>query len=293
MTAPRWTSTVLLVALVSAASWASKAQSTLAQSPPPDVHALARAVRDSIRREYSNRRNFTYLENRRDVKISGLGKVTIGPMRTFEVYPSGERGDTYKRLIAIEGKPLDAAELAQRDADHERELRERAERERTESPRQRAARLKREAEESQEFDDIINDGYAVFEPSFAGRETIDGEALVVVELKPKPHAPVKTREGRWMRQFAGRMWVSEPGSQVARLELHATDIVSIGWGVVARIQPGSGFVFARRKIHDAWLPTELTVQANGRTLLFREFQFKTITTYTQHRRHQRSDGNAR
>ena len=277
---------------MSAASWASKAQSTLAQSLPPDVHALARAVRDSIRHGPSRRRNFTYLENRRDVKISRLGRVTIGPMRTFEVYPSGERGDTYKRLIAIEGKPLDAAELARR-SDRERELRERAELERTETPRQRAARLKREAEESQEFDDIINDGYAVFEPSFAGRETLNGESLIVVALKPKPEAAVKTREGRWMRQFAGRMWVSEPGYQVARIELHAIDLVSIGWGVVARIQPGSGFVFTRRKVDDAWLPVELTLEASGQTLLFREFRFKTITTYTHHRRHQRSDGNVR
>jgi hypothetical protein len=289
MTAQRLTSAVLLVALLSTARVVSDAQS----SSSPDLAALTRAVRDSIRREYSFRKNFTYIENRRDVKISGLGKVTIGPMRTFEVYPSGERGDTYKRLIAVEGKPLDAAELAQRDADHARGLREREERERMETPRQRAVRLKKEEEESQEFDDIINDAYAVFDAAFAGRETLDGEPVIVIALKPKPNARVKTREGRWLRQFAGRMWVSEPGYQVARLELHAIDIVSIGWSVVARVQPGSGFVFTRRKIDDVWLPAELTLEASGSTLLFRDFRFKTITTYSQHRRLLRSDGGGR
>ena len=47
--------------------------------------------------------NFNYVERRRDVKFSALGKVSVGPLRTFEVFPSAEPGRTYKRLIAIDG----------------------------------------------------------------------------------------------------------------------------------------------------------------------------------------------
>ena len=64
----------------------------------------------------------------------------------------------------------DAAELARRDADHKKKL----ERLRTETPRQRAAREKAEAEELRERDEILDDAERVFAFIYVGRDTIDG-----------------------------------------------------------------------------------------------------------------------
>jgi len=251
--------------------------------PPPDLESFARSVREALRLEYTLPRRFTYLEQGRDVDISTLGKVSVGPLQTFEVYPRTP-GNTWKRLVAVDGKPLDAAELARRDAEHERDLK----RETSETANQRAARLKKDAAETRERDAILDDAYAVFELGFICRETFDGQPVVVVALKPRPRARVTTREGSWMKQFAGRMWVSEADHRIARLRLHAIDDVSIGWGVVARIDPGSGFDFVRKRIGDSWLPSELTIEGSGRTLLFRRFQFKTVTTYSRHQPYTRS-----
>jgi hypothetical protein len=33
-----------------------------------------------------------------------------------------------------------------------------------------------------------------------------------------------------------------------------------------------------------WLPLEFTLEASGRTLLFRTFQFKDVTVYSNHRK---------
>lgn len=258
----------------------SLASSTGAAAPQAglDLTALAREVRDTLRREYSTAPRFTYLEQRRDVEISKLGKVSVGPLRTFEVYPRLD-GDDYKRLIAIEGKPLDPAELARRDDEHRRNEQKRL----SESPQRRAERLRRAAEEARERDAVIDDAAAVFALSYAGRETVAGDEVIVVDLKPRPHARVTTREGEWMKRADGRMWVSERGSHVARLRIHAVDDLSIGWGVVARVDPGSGFDYTRKRIGDNWVPLELTIEGSGRTLLFRRFQVKTVTTYSDHR----------
>jgi hypothetical protein len=86
-----------------------------------------------------------------------------------------------------------------------------------------------------------------------------------------------------MKQFAGRVWISEADYRIARIRLHAIDEVSIGWGVVARVEPGSGFDYVRKRIGRLWAPSELTLEASGRTLLFRRFQLKTVTTYSDHR----------
>jgi hypothetical protein len=254
--------------------------------PPADLPGLGRQVLDTLRREYAEPRRFTYIEKRRDIDISRLGKVTVGPLRTFEVYPA-PNDDAYKRLIEIEGKPLAPEELARRDAEHERNLQRQAERERTESPQRRASRLRKAAEERRERDAILKDGAAVFDISFVCRETFNAEQVIVLSLKPRPHARVETSEGEWMKKVHGRMWVSQDGHHVARLQLRAFEDLSIGWGVVARVEAGSGFDYVRTRVGDAWLPSELTLEGSGRTLLLRRFQVKTVTTYTNHQPYKR------
>jgi hypothetical protein len=243
----------------------------------PDLAALVADVRDVIRRENAQPARYTYLEHSRDVDISTFGKVSVGPLRTFEVYPD-PFFDTWKRLIAVDGKPLDPAELQRRDAEHARDVNKA----KAETPRQRAARQKRDQDEARERDAIIDDAAAVFEPGFVCRETRDGQSMIVLSLTPRQNAKVTTREGGWMKQFAGRLWISESDHAIARLRLHSVDQVSIGWGVVARVEPGSGFDYVRKRIGTAWLPSELTIEGKGRTLLFRRFEVKTVTTYTHH-----------
>src|SRR5581483_3431307 len=84
----------------------------------PDPKTLIEKVREHLRTDRELQTQYTYLERRRDVKVSKLGKVTVGPERTFEVYPGDAPGRTYKRLVAVDGTPLDPAELARRDEEH-------------------------------------------------------------------------------------------------------------------------------------------------------------------------------
>ena len=249
--------------------------------PPPEIDTLVKKVRESIRREYAEPVRFNYIEEGRDVDVSMFGKVSVGPLQTFEVRQNPPF-DKWKRLMAIDGKPLDPAELARRDAEHERHVRQWQERERSETPRQRAARLKEEAEEIKDRDAILDDAARVFAFSYVERQTVDGQPLIVVDLTPRPNAAVTTSEGQRMKKFAGRLWVSEPDYHLARVRLHAVDSVSVGWGAVARLDRGSGFDFVRKKLAGEWVAASLIIEGSGNTLLFRSFKIKTITTYTGH-----------
>jgi hypothetical protein len=247
---------------------------------PADVDAFMKKVREVVRLDYEIQKEFTYLERRRDIRMSPLGKVTVGPVRTFEVYPSHIPGRTYKRLIAVDGKPLDPAELARRDAEHRKSLEER----RNETAYERSKRLEEEAREKRERNAVLDDALAVFQLAFVDRRLVDGQRLLVANATPRPNARVTTREGKWMKQFAGEVWISESDYQIARLDMRAIDNVSIGWGIVGRVHQGSRFVFARRKIENRWLPSEVIFDATGRTLLFRKFEVHTTTTYSDYRR---------
>jgi hypothetical protein len=250
----------------------------------PPTEAFVRQVRLALTEGHRAHEDFVYLEDRRKVDISLFGKVTLGPMRTFEVYPSPEPGGTYKRLIRIDGRPLDPDELARRDSEHARNRQRAAERAARESRRQREARKEEAAEARRKTEAIFDDAVAVFEPVFAGRDLVDGEPVLVVDLRPREGAEVRTREGDWMRHFRGRVWVAESSHQIVRLDMHAFRDLTIGWGVVGRLDEGSRVRYSQRRVDGVWLPEELSYEASGRTLLVRPFEIAAATRWYDYRR---------
>jgi hypothetical protein len=254
-------------------------------APLPDRAEFVRRVREGVRLDYELQTQYTYVEKRRDVRLSRLGKVYVGPMRTFEVYPSKQPGRTYKRLVAVDGKPLDSQELARRDEEHRQNVLAEVEREKSETPAQRDARLKKLADERQERDAMVNDAFTIYAATLTARERIDGEPVIVATLSPRQHVEPKTREGRWMKKFEGRIWVSELDHQIVKIDMVANDDISIGLGIVGRVHKGSRLVFARRKVNgEAWLPAESRIEASGRTMLFRTFQISMRTEFFDYRK---------
>jgi hypothetical protein len=262
-------------------------QATVANQAPlpsPTSAEFANRIRRSVRLDYQMQAGYTYVERRRDIKISKLGKVTVGPMRTFRVLPSPISGQTYKQLIAVDDKPLSAEELAKYDADHAADIREEQARQARETPSERAERLERSTREQRERDAILEDAFRAYDAVIERRDIVDGVSVLVARMTPRKDAPVTTREGRWMSHFEGHLWVAESDYQIVKVDMRATSDVTIGWGVVGRIQKGTRVLYVRRRIDDAWLPVETTYEASGRTLIFRPFQFNLTTTYSEYRR---------
>jgi hypothetical protein len=254
------------------------------QQPLPSSAELARRVREAVRLDYQVQAGYTYIERRRDLKISRFGKVTIGPLRTFQVVPSPVSGQTYKRLIAVDGQPLSAEELARRDAEHADDIKEAQARQARETPLERQERLERAAREQREREAILDDAFKAFDATLERREVVDGAPVLVARMTPRADPPVTTREGRWMTHFEGHLWVAEADYQIVKIDMRATSDVTIGWGVVGRIHKGSRVLYVRRRFDNAWLPAETTYEASGRTLIFRPFQFNVTTTYSDYRR---------
>ena len=251
----------------------------------PPSHDLLKKMRAAVRLDDDAQQAYTYLERRRDVKVSMFGKVTVGPLRTFEVYPSNKPGRTYKRLIEIDGKPLPAAELARRDEEHRRNVLAEIERDRAETPAARQARLAKDARERREREAIIGDAFAVFEARIAGYDVIDGQRAVVLWISPRRNAQPRTREGRYMTKFAGRIWVVEGDGEIVKVDLTAFDDISVGAGIVGRVHEGARLEFVRRRVNDeAWLPASSHITAKGKTLLFRSFDFDLRTDYRDYKK---------
>jgi hypothetical protein len=254
-------------------------------APLPEVAALAREVRARLEPDSALLRQYTFRERRRDVKVSKLGRVHLGPWREFEVYPSNEPGETYKRLVAVDGQPLPADELARRDEAHRQGVLDRAAQRAAESPSAREKRLAKIARERREEQEVVDDVFRVYEMAVLRREVRDRRPTLLVSLVPRPNAATRSEAGDYLEKMHGFVWIDEADRQVVRVEMTVTEDVTLGFGLLARLDAGSTLMFRRARVNgEIWLPAEATFKSAGRSLVFRSFDLEATTYFTDYRK---------
>jgi hypothetical protein len=121
--------------------------------------------------------------------------------------------------------------------------------------------------------------------TLARRETVRGRAMIVVTFKPKANARPETSQGRIARVFQGSIWVDEAMREVVRVEATAIDDMTVGMGLVARLNEGTKATLTREPIDgDVWLPTSVRLAGQGRALLFRRLNIDQRIEWFDYRR---------
>jgi hypothetical protein len=265
------------------------------ERPLPALEPFLQEVRKRLQTDEELQSQYVYVEKRRQTKVDKLGRPTGESIKVFESYPGFPgRRRRWNRLIEENGKPVSAEELARRDRDRQqaarefvRNLEKQTDKDRQKEARERAERQRRRAAE-------IDDVFRIFEIRMLGRDTIEGHRTIVFSLTPRKSVKPRTDDGKIMRHFQGRAWISESNYELVRLEVEAIDTLSFGLGLLARVHKGSNAAFQRRKVNDeVWLPASATYTASARILLlkmmrvggtsefsnYRKFTVDTSTTY--------------
>ena len=255
------------VAVVLTVAWGGvRAQN----GPLPDSDTFYRQVRENLARAERAGHLYTYREQRTDVHTNPFGRLGTGGTSLYEIYPSPLRQLVYRRLVARDGAPVGASDLARQD----REYRARV----ADMVRERGARSAEEEDlvqiESQRARERrerqIHDVVEALEFTLKERTIYNGVQAIVITFKPRPNARPTTRQGRTAQKFAGTVWVDEQAAEVMHLEATAVDDISYGLGIVARLGEGTTATVTRRPVGDGlWMPTELTLSGRGRAVLFR------------------------
>jgi hypothetical protein len=255
------------------------------ERPLPDVRVFGAEVRKHLLGERALWSQYTYIERREEISVSKLGKVQAGPVKVYEVYPSPEPGNTYKKLLSVDGARQTPEQLEAQDRKHREDvLREMRKRER-ERPEERAMRLRREEEERQELERALDEIYVAYDIRLVGRDTVAGRTTVVATLEPRRNHRPRTDAGKLMKKIRVRAWVTEDDYQVVRVEGEVIEDVTVGWGLIGRLHKGARGVYERTLVNgEVWLPSRVTLRGTGRALLFRTFALDTETTYSQYRK---------
>lgn len=252
---------------------------TRAEAPLPELESFAAEVKARLRTDRALQANYTFLERRQEIDVSKLGKVSVGSTKTYEVYPSLDPGQTYKRLVAVDGAPIDARELAKNDEKHRKDLEDQA------SADGRAKHAREVADERRKEHEAIEEIFRVYQMRILGREELRGYQTIVGTLEPRANYKPKTDDGQVMKRFRARVWINEADYQLARVDLEAIDDVTYGWGLIGRLHKGAKITYERRKVNDeVWLPARLRIVGTGRSLLFRSFAIDSTTEWSDYKK---------
>jgi hypothetical protein len=263
------------------------------ERPLPDLNLFIREVKAKLATDETLQSGYVYNERTVTEKIDGSGRVVHTSEKLLEVYPGLPGEAPYRRVIEEDGHPVPADKLASADRKRQQAIEAYVnELATTAGARKDAERRDRERREQAE---AVEDIFRVYAVQLVGREAIDGEETIVATLTPKVDAAPQTDDGKMMRHFHGRAWISEKDYELVRVEIEAMDDLSIGWGLFARIHKGAHATYQRRKINnEAWLPADVTWTGSARVLLlkhlrergrsqffgYRKFSVGTSTTFT-------------
>ncbi len=251
----------------------------------PDARAFLEAVRDSLHSDQTLLADYTFTERHTENKLDGKGRVKSTRTEVYEVYPSTKPGRIYRRLVSVDGNPVDPKELAEEDRKHDEKMEKRRLEMENETPEKKQQRLDREAEDLRREREVIDELFQMDEIHIAGREAIHGRNALIVTFRPKPGFHPHTKGGKVLQKLAGRAWIDEEEHQLVRIDAELLDTLGVGPAGVFRLQKGARAYFERRRVNDEiWLPAQAQFVGAAKILLFVLGRLDARSEYSDYRK---------
>lgn len=277
---PGWDNTVMRHGLVVLLLIAGP----VAQDPAlPDYETFAAQVKMRLATDEERQSGFMFTERRVEQKIDASGRLKDEEVKVFEVYPGLPGEHRYRRLIEENGRPVSADELAKQDRERQKHVETYA-RQLASGPQSQKATQALE-KERQKYAAAVDDIFRIYDIRMVRRESVDGYDTVLATLTPKDGARPQTDDGKIMRHFKARAWISESDYELVRVEIEAIDDLTFGLGLLARVHKGTIATYQRRKVNnEAWLPMQVTWTASARVLLVRRLRLRGIAEFSNYRK---------
>lgn len=111
--------------------------------------------------------------------------------------------------------------------------------------------------------------------TFEGRELLNGRDNLRLAFVPRKDFSPDAREAYLLKATAGKMWIDDRSGRLVRIDAAITDSVSIGWGILGRIDKGGKLFLEQSMVPGGeWRLTDLRIDATGKALLFKTIRIK-------------------
>jgi len=251
--------------------------------PLPDYETFAAQVKIHLATDEERQSGYMFTERRVNQNIDAGGRATSQEVSVFEVYPGLPGEDRYRRRIEENGRPVPAEKLAKQDRERRENVEAYARKLLKDSERQKVTREL--ATERRKYTDAIEYLSRIYDIHMVRREPIRGHDTILAVLTPRRDVKPKTPDGKIMRHFTARAWISESDYELVRVEVEAIDDLSFGLGVFARIHKGTVAMFERQKVNnEVWLPAEVTWTASARVMLLKRLRLRSVSEFSNYRK---------
>jgi len=253
------------------------------ERPLPDYDSFADQVKTHLATDEERQSGYMYVERRTEQRVDGSGRTTRESAKVFEVYPGLPGEDRYRRLIEEDGKPVPQGKLADKDRERRKDVESYARKISTPSERQKETQQL--DKDRRRFSAAIDDLFRIYDIRMVRREPVDGHDTILATLTPRKEIKPQTDDGKIMRHFKARAWISESDYELVRVEIEALDDLSFGLGLLARIHKGTTATFQRRKVNDeVWLPAQVTWTASARVVLLKRLRLRGVSEFSGYRK---------
>ena len=255
----------------------------LQDQPLPDPATFIEDFRKTLHSDQALLSQYTYTQKETETTLDSKGKTTKTETNVYQVIRGAEEWKTYRRHISRNGVPLSDTELEKQDRkEQERVEKETRKRENQSAKERQQEKAKAERKEREAIDEV----FAVYDIRLVGRETLEEISTILVTFNAKPGYKAKSRESKALQHIAGHAWIAEDDHALAKLDLEIIDPISIGAGLLAKVQKGSKLVFERRKINnEIWLPVRVDASVSARLFLLKGLNVHQLTEYSDHKKY--------
>ena len=252
------------------------------EKPLPDPASFISEFRKTLHSDDKLLSQYTYTEKETSDTLDSNGKVKKTEINVYQVFNAEEDWKSYRRQIVRDGVPVSEKDLEKKD----REEKERVEKETSKrGKKSEAERQKDKAKADREEQEILDDVFALYDLQLVRRDILDGLPAILVTFKPKANFKPKTREGKALQHIGGNAWIAEDDHELARLEAEIIDPISIGAGILAKVNKGSTVVLERRKINgEIWLPVKTEATLNAKVLMLKGYNLREVSEYSEHKK---------
>ncbi len=220
-----------------------------------------RSVEAQQRAAEARQQDYIYHSRQTLTELDRSGKPKKAELREYNDF--WLQGVPVRKMIAKDGKELDAGELRKEDDRIDREVRQAKER-----------RMKNDSQGKQtdpRGDEEVTVSRILELGSFsnARRVAIDGRSTIAVDYTGDPGAKTRNRAEAVFRDLTGTLWVDETDHELVKVQGRFARSFKIGGGLLADIHEGTTIGLVQRKINnEAWLPTEIDANGTARFLFF-------------------------
>ena len=235
----------------------------------PDARQIIEPSITVTERNWKARDRYTYIQWDESRRLDTDGRVKSQDVDVSRII--SVNGIPFEQLVEHNGRPLSAEEQMKQE--------EKIEKQKHETPAERAARLEKE----QENRSFIREVPAAFDFQLVGEDIVSGRPAYVLQATPHPGYEPHGKYGKIFSRVEGKLWIDKQDLGWIKVDGQVIQPISMGL-FLARVLRGSHIKMEQTRVADGiWVPERIEVRASAKIFFVKSLVIDKILTYSDYR----------